>query len=625
MNTAAALQPSGNQLYRLHITIELTAPFNTAASEPSRLGIDSPLLRDHLGRICLPGTLVQGRVLEEINNWPGFSTLRERLGKVAEGQSLAPNRKQINIGDLVMIEPVAPTTHTFVRISKNEITGATKEGALQVIEQPAPSGALLKFTGDALIVCDETTAGNVRTELEGALRLVPNFGADRSVGFGVVQKVTVVHAPVPTTALSWPENATCVELALHLDRPFLVTQSSPRDNLFNGSDIIPGNALKGAFADTLIALGLGNPSAIHGFDDIVFNHAFCAHSALRPRALPESLVEFKHNERKIALDLAAESEPVVLGEGHALAAPLFALDWKDPPSPPHVPRDLLGAETSLRHHFGWATPAHLLRVRTAIESETRAAAEGKLFAYDQVVHERAPTGDEKTPQPHIWRARIAISALTPDAQRSARTTLLKVLQTGLVGLGKTKAHVTVSAVTAAPSSNVIALVTGQKIFLTLQTTALLTRPGKLTENASAADLHAAYADTFAALSKQGFTLSHYYARQSLRGGHYQNQRFKNGTVYAPWLVTNAGSVFVLTVTDKAGAATDALRIWLQRGLPISADWGAQYAAWQTNPYLPQNGFGEIAINYPEHTTWAPSAHHVHVSRLTENPTPRIAA
>ena len=624
MNTAAALQPSGNQLYRLHITIELTAPFNTAASEPSRLGIDSPLLRDHLGRICLPGTLVQGRVLEELNNWPDFCTLRERLGGVAAEQSLAPHRKKIIMGDLVMIAPVAATTHTFVRISKHELTGATKEGALQVIEQPAPSGALLKFTGDALIVCDETTAGNVRTELEGALRLVPNFGADRSVGFGVVQKVTVVHAPVPTTALSWPENATCVELALHLDRPFLVTQSSPRDNLFNGSDIIPGNALKGAFADTLIALGLGNPSAIHGFDDIVFNHAFCAHSALRPRALPESLVEFKHNERKIALDLAAQCGPVVLGKDDVLAAPLFALDWKDPPAPPHLPRDLLGTETSLKHHFGWATPAHLLRVRTAIKSETRAAAEGKLFAYDQVIHERAPTGDEKTPQPHIWRARIDISALPSEAQDSTRATLIEVLQTGLVGLGKTKAHVTVSALSAAPSRDATTLKTGDQIFLTLQTAALLTRPGKLTENASAADLHAAYAKTFDTRSEQGFSLSHYYARQSLRGGHYQSQRFKNGAVYAPWLVTNAGSVFVLTVTNVDTAA-GALSCWLQRGLPIPADWGSQYAAWQTNPYLPQNGFGEIAIHYPEHTDWAPSTHEVKVSSLTANPTPRTAA
>lgn len=605
-----------SKLQRLRITLTLTSPFNTAASEPSRLGIDSPLLRDHRGRICLPGTQVQGRVLEEINNWPGFDALRRHFGAAGDKQTFAPNRKQILFGDLVMDTSDHPSTHTFVRISKDDATGATKEGMLQVIEQPARSGALLTFTGDALIVCDTTTAGAIRTELESALRLVPNFGADRSVGFGVLQSVSVQCTSDAPARLSWPENATCVELALHLDRPFLVTESSPRENLFNGSDIIPGNALKGAFADTLKALGLGEAKDIAGFDNIVFNHAFCAHGTERPRALPESLIEHSHHDHKIALDLANESGPVVLGAGEAQAAPLFELDWKAPPAPPHLPRDLNGKVASLKHHFGWATPAHNLRVRTAIDSETLAAAESQLFAYDQVLHEHPNASQKNAWQPHIWRTRIDISALTEAAQKSVREKLIRVLQTGLVGLGKTKAHVTVASATTAASPS-LALAENQQIILTVQTAALLTEPGKLTERASAVDLRAAYAATFAALSNNGFALSHFYARQSLRGGRYQSQRFKHGGApnYAPWLITNAGSVFVLKVTNAAEAAK-ALSEWLQRGLPVPAEWGEHYTHWKTNPYLPQNGFGEIAIDYPEHATWAPDKLGVTVTRIT---------
>ena len=605
------------KLHRLRITLTLTSPFNTAASEPSRLGIDSPLLRDHRGRVCLPGTLVQGRVLEEINNWPGFDALRRHFGAAGDKQTFAPNRKQILFGDLVMDAPNHATTHTFVRISKDDATGATKEGMLQVIEQPAPSGALLTFSGDALIVCDESTADAIRTELEAALRLVPNFGADRSVGFGVLQSASVELQGTPDApaALSWPERATCVELTLHIDRPFLVTESSPRENLFNGSDIVPGNALKGAFADTLKALGLGEAKDIAGFDNIVFNHAFCAHGNERPRALPESLVEHLHNGCKIALDLANESSTVVLGAGDALAAPLFALDWKDAPAPPHLPRDLHGKVTSLKHHFGWATPAHNLRVRTAIDSETLAAAESQLFAYDQVLHEHPDESQKNGWQPHTWRSRIDISALNEQEQTSARATLITVLKAGLVGLGKTKAHVTVARLTAAAPHSERG--DAQQIIVTLQTAALLTRPGLLNENANAAQLHAAYAATFATLSNDGFALSHFYARQSLRGGHYQSTRFRHADAanYAPWLMTSAGSVFVLKIM-KPDAAAKVLSEWLQLGLPIPAQWGEQYTSWKTNPYLPQNGFGEIAIDYPEHTNWAPDKRGVAVTRIT---------
>lgn len=588
------------------LCITLTAPFNTAASEPSRLGIDSPLLRDHRRRICLPGTLLQGRVFEEVGNWASFPELQKRLGDTASSASLQPNRKGLIFGDLVVTDPQRSQTTTFVRIGMDKDgKGAVDPGALQVIELPAGSGTHLVFQGYVLAVCSDSEAQSLAKELLGALRLVPTFGADRSVGFGVVHSVDVTLRPALAPApLAWPGDTTAVDLAVTLDRPFLVTESSPRDNLFIGSEIIPGNAIKGAFADTCIALGCPLPT---GFDDIVFRHALCRLGEHRPRALPASLAQFKRGKNdEVAIDLADQDGAVVLGKGDALAAPQFAVDWKDPPRPPYAKFNAT-TQVSLKQHFGWATPSRELRVRTAIESATRAAADAQLFAYEQVIHEENRGGsDAPNWQSHVWTTRIDISALAPNEQINARIQILEVFRYGLVGLGKTRAHVNVVAISAhnrAPAK----LQAGGRLYLTLQTPALLSKPGSLSEGADSQALFDAYADTIRELSGGSLTLSHFYARQTLRGGYYQQQRFKqNNARYEPWLMTNAGSVFVLTIAN-AEQASKSLDQWEQRGLPIPPAWDGKFADWRTNPYLPQNGFGEIAVNYPEHKAWSPEA------------------
>ena len=596
--------------HRFDLRLTISAPFNTAASEPSRLGIDSPLLRDHRNRICLPGSLVQGRVFEELGNWDGFPELRKRLGNSASSGDLAPNRKGLIFGDLVMVAPERAQTTTFVRIGINDDTGSVQRGALQVIEQPAEPGADLTFTGYVLAMCNNTDAKKLVTELCGALRLVPNFGADRSVGFGTVQSVDVTLQPLMPEDLKWPGDATCIELAIKLDRPFLVTESSPGGNLFIGSEIIPGNALKGAFADTCSALGLTLPTE---FNDIVFRHGVCALGEHRPRALPESLAMFKRGkDDEIALDLASCVGAVVLGSAETLAAPSFAIDWKSRPAPPDS-ASAQSDEHQLRKHFGWATPNRELRVRTAIESATRAAAEKQLFAYEQVIHEQNHgTSDTPDWKPLTWRTRIDISALADNVQQAAHKQILDVLRHGLVGLGKTKAHVAIAKIEEHIPPG-LTFPAASTVYMTLQTPALMTQPGTLTEGADSQALHDAYAATIHNMSGGSIKLSHFYARQSVRGGYYQQQRFnRQDTHYEPWLMTNAGSVFALTVVD-ADVAAKKLDAWLRRGLPIPESWHKKYADWRSNPYLPQNGFGEIAINYLEHDKWSPLAQKIKVT------------
>ncbi len=600
------------QLRHFDITLTLAAPFNTASAEPARLGIDAPLLRDHQGRICLPGTLVHGRVVEEIGNWQSFPKLNVRLGGKATDDRWKPDRKALVFADFAVDNATATPTGSFVRISKDRDSGTAKPHHLQIVEQAGEPGGELRFAGYASAVCDASEADAIAKELRGALGLVPNFGADRSVGYGRVVSVDVALRAPATSALTWPNNATRVELSLQLDRPFLVTESMTTENLFVGSDTIAGNALKGAFADTCKALNLPFPWA--GFDDVVFSHAFCSGDRARARAVPDSMVEFKLNGHKVALDLARHADALVLGTGEDMSAPLFNVDWKSDPMPPDL-ASYSGKHdgTLLRKKFDWVKPSHTLRVRTAIDAETRAAADTLLFAYDQVVHEHDVSTDD-TPKwlPLKWRSVIDISAVPSADQPAARRHLIALLQHGVVGLGKTKANVTVGAITESnPATTPI--IAGQKILLTLQTPALLTAPGSLKEGTTEEELHNAYRATFNELSGHSLELSHFYARQNLRGGKYQHTRFKGAPQqYTPWLITEAGAVFALKVID-VGEASATLQRWTQQGLAIPKSWGAEYANWQHNPYLPQNGFGEIALNYPEHESWSPSKFQVSVS------------
>ncbi len=613
------------------ITIHVQAPFSTASALPARFGIDTPLLRNHRGDVIIPGTLVQGRVFEEATNWPGFDTLKKHLGDPAQDNVPAntaapgnlPHRKQLVFGDFVMAEsPPAGTTQAFTRIALDENTAAVKTGALQIIEQAALAGKSLEFKGTLTGYVDASTEAALTKQLRAALGLIPNLGGERSVGYGVVTGVTVADPiAADTAAFTWPDGATSAALTLHFDRPVLVAEPNPNGNLFRGSSLIPGNVIKGALADTLLAVIGKLPT---GFDDLIVRHGFCAAGATRPRAIPLSLSEFKNNTTQV-VDLATLAEPQVLGQGGTMTAAKFAIDWKvnDLTTP---------TGKKLSDEFGWAHPGRDLRVRVAINPTTRAAEDKKLFAYDAVLHE---SWDETGCATHRWHTIFDISQVK---DKQSRADLINALNTafasGLFPLGKTKAVARVAApLKHVPAPALAATALTAKIILTLQTPALLTAkrevgPGAgqtelhaaivcndscvaLGPGAGQTELHAAYRAYFA---KYGLTLSHFYARQTLRGGGYQQRRFQGTRTYAPWLLTDAGSVFVLNVTPPEGcaeptesektAAHAKLTQWLNQGMPIASGWPA---TWQTNPYLPENGFGEVLINQAEHTTWSPKS------------------
>ena len=176
-------------------------------------------------------------------------------------------------------------------------------------------------------------------------------------------------------------------------------------------------------------------------------------------------------------------------------------------------------------------------------------------------------------------------------------------------MGKTKAR---ASVTVRPAALKSAAMDHNEVAITLQTAALLCDPGRHLaprEQIGSADrdkMQEEYQQVWKDLSGGSLQLKHYFHRMSLAGSGYMRHRFQNGKPYRPYLLTDAGSVFVLRVEDQQKAA-ECVRSWLNRGIELSKAVRNFYLLegipeqdlWKYCPFLPENGFGEIAVNVHE--------------------------
>jgi hypothetical protein len=165
-------------------------------------------------------------------------------------------------------------------------------------------------------------------------------------------------------------------------------------------------------------------------------------------------------------------------------------------------------------------------VRTAIEGEKQQADDGALFAGKMLV----PHGLE-------WLGRVDGSGLSAKATGQ----LEALLEFGVEPLGKTKARGAVTLSAAARTE----VTEGELFQVTLETAGLLLSPERVLGSGAEAAMRAGYGAFFAELSKGALQLDSYFQRVSLAGGEYMRRRFQMPTPYRPFLLTNAGSSFLL--------------------------------------------------------------------------------
>ena len=584
-------------LHHIDISITLESPYLVHGNDSGRFGLDATLLFDHLDRPILPGTLLAGRIAEVWLTYGisfGNANPDHWFGKPEDESTDAQRRSRLMVSDLVLTPTFDRTSKAFeiARTALDDTTGSVKHGDLLITEQISQPGLPLVFKGCWQVWADPSEVKLLAQQIRAALLTQTQLGAYRGIGFGRLLGCTVAAAPAaplhPTLTLQTTSER--IRLGLTLDAPICVNSTSRRGNVFISDDTISGGILLGALAQTLLhqhqashLADIKDSLLAKHFDALRCTHAFpCALNEARPMPLPQSLVATKEGESDCIWDAFqhASSPPQA-------NAPAFQTDWKDEVF--EKVGELQGWRQTLRH----------LRVRTAMKDGK--AHESKLFAYDCVFAPLTTDG-----QPSVqWQFDLDLQAV-PDSNRGALLNeLTALLRFGLAPIGKTDATAQVQQIHTPrdvwPSR--LDRLTGL-VQLVLTSDALLF-PTDAIADKTELDLTGLYRKAFDDLAAQAglsdaLSLSHIFARQRLSGGKYMQLRFLHTKGYQPLVLTQAGSVFVFKIL-AADKAKSLLTLWHSRGLPLPNDVKSRHGStWQNHPYIPQNGYGEVAIN-PQHS------------------------
>ena len=618
----------------LNIELELQGPLLTQSSTPGAPRLDAVMARTSgdaaHSRPVLPGSLVTGRLRQSFEELVDASAnLQEspfhkldiaellgpdpRLGEELD-RTNKPRRARLRFGDFVA-EQDGQRNKVRHRIKIDNVTGAADDHMLLTQESPFPPGASVKFAGQAtLSTASDEEAARLKRLVELGLRWTTSLGAERTAGFGQLldvrveevetQPATTNTAVEPTRIEIMPE-APWLDLVIRPQSPFCFAQHRREKNWFVSREEIPGAALKACVAEALKRAG-ELPPRPHGrffqlashLDRVVFTHGFpvVKGERRRPVCVPESVVKTSHGWH----DLALVPQPCLIQN----EAPEFQVDWKK--------------HNDVATEFGW--PGSLpreLRVRTAIDRRYARSANEQLFAQERIV-----------PEGHEWLARVELESVPPDDRSDVAKQLRSLLEHGLHGLGKTKACAKVDLFAGGTVSAAYAAATplvpppqDMQWVITLQTPAVLGWPEEFgTQPANDPRHGALYRTAWSQLSRthdapEGvLVLQHFYARQSLAGGAYLWHRFQKSRAYNPWLLTDAGSVFVLqAATDQVETAQKLIARLQRTGLPLPG-WAIHAYGlandpgqdWRSCPFLPENGYGEIAVNLQCHTDKKPT-------------------
>lgn len=587
----------------LSVDFGIKCPVISGSTDPGEFGIDLSFAKTQDRRCLLPKTHVKGRLRESLvmlSSVLGLSQEDLQYWLGSESKSDTHNRPQrglVLFDDFILEEN--PSEGFITKIKMDKERGAVKKGAYIVIEKPFSSGKIVHFSGKIRFTCSsEQDKANIQNPLEKGLRWIPALGGQRSIGFGRIQSVSI-HEESKDAPNDIDSHPACSSLQLQL-KPlsgFCLAKPKKAQNIFESETIISGAALKGSIANTLNYLlgrdlhmpldeNIPSPWKELGtfFSRIRFEHAFPSKSHDRPIQPPLSLVSVPGGSQ--AYDVILCERPGLIDH----KAPVFQADWKDDVRRAVYPR------------FGWeGTPQKRVKVRTQIDGSKRRARKGQLFSLETV-----------TPDEFIWHGRVDLTQVPAESRAQVRSQLQAIFSFGLHYLGKTKADVNVE-VDALQGQNleVAGPIQGKFWVLTMQTPALILKPEASLNQALQQPkiLFDAYDSFFKEISNNYFKMKRFFAAERLLGG-YLHQRFQHGKPYNPFLITTAGSVFLLEATEMSDLTThkEQLRKWLTHGLPMPQWAKEEYGEyWQTNPFVTENGFGEIALNLFCHEDWKPSA------------------
>ncbi len=589
----------------LETTLIVKGPVISKSSAASTFGIDAPMAQNDKGEFILPDTLIKGKLrqafeeLKEatdeafITDGDIITLLGKRTGNAKVNGDRKPKRGKIIISDFVCAQCADKPEGARYRIKIDSERGSVQHGGLMIIQSPFNSGELVSFKGNIIFYSEnETEKNKIVNHISQGLRFIQSFGSQRTIGFGrlldvKIEEKTELEIQTAPMGLNDVEQ---FKIALKFDSPFCLAKRQIDGNLFESTIEIPGAALKGAFASTWNSMVGKMPSDEINcntddkrkklgecFDKIRFTHAFPENlKGKNWTTIPKSLA-FAGNR---SYDLALIKKPCLLNnDKNEKVAPAFQIDWK-------------GKEWAKAcEEFGMPKINKELRVRTALDREKRRHKEEHLFAYEMI-----------DPGCTKWLFSIDLG-LVPENERleiKEQMTNLLYEMNKLCFIGKTDATASMEANISTTDSLTDIFPINECYVVVLKTPAVLCNPEILkTEGHTKEALHSAYKVVFNELSGNKLTLDNYFTSQSFGGGDYIYNRFQRGKPYQPFLLTDAGSVFVFkkseNTTEEDAAA--AIKQWIEHGLKLP-DWAVKKygGTWKECPFIPENGYGEVMLN-----------------------------
>ena len=596
---------------RLDFTLEVEGPFLCKATAPAMWGIDASFDRNYEGKFYIDRSHIKGKVREALIE-TGIATKDEILSWLGgEGEN---KDGRIYFSDFFLEgqeQASRVPEGTLSRIRVEPERKVVENTALVAMENAFPSGSVTKWNGNIhFLAKDDKDFDCIAPKITAALKWIDAFGSEKAIGFGQLRKVVSqmkkkdpVTLPGETGKTEQNEN---LSLYIKASEPFLLPHERKKQNNYMESDIIiTGNRIKGALVQaineylnpggTKTPVGPYHKSAsthlpflAKYFEKIRFTHAFPSAVEKRPVVIPYSCIQT--DDKYVDVSLCDNPEETLTKDIS------FQIDWKDP--------------SSILNMFGWVNPITITKTRTAIDGKTRSAKKEKLFTY-QYVCPVYYDDTEKREKQVIWVGNVNLGAIDNIKERAQLVNELRhVCSNWLRHLGKRDSSVNVDlrdgsaepvqAEAADRDNNGLYVVTLQADTMMVDHKDLINK-GQTGEGLN--ELYKNYWEEISTNGKDGpvFRLERFYAHQVLRTT-YESSRSKNGKFYYPFFLTGAGSVFVLSAVDgKENDAVNLINKWRQRGLPVpkwvkdTYNGGKGEGLWRSCPFVPENGYGEIAV------------------------------
>lgn len=606
--------------YTCEVHLTILGPLLTAATGPDRYGVTKSSHCDHLGRIVIPASHIKGKIrssLEELEQFfdpddrPNLSRL---FGEPSAEGTYVPLPAILRFSDLICEDTPDPQEGTHTRVTINRLSQTSKQNLLREVDKPFQSGKEIRFNGKvAFRASDSEAALRLARVLKVGFQWLATIGSEKGVGFGRLESVQL-DIPIETEESEiqiLDGTSDAIQLRITADEPLLVGSiKNRRSNYIVSRKELPGGLIKGALAAALNEAHGATPvtrpldkrcaSDFPGYESLIkhFSAIRVTHALPtlvenpRPIRLPLSAVEHSDDSGTIIGDVALSSK----------AAPLV----KDRYSPAYY-----GDAKNLKRYEGLAEPAELFVTRSEIDDVSQRTADGQLFTYQFYAPYTLDKLNQK--QPIEWVCNANFNAIEDVAERSAaRQQFGLAVQRYLHRLGKLSRAVTIAVGggPAAPAMCSRAIIENGLVLVTLQSDAIILDPNLVRSLPLGQDLHELYATYWHDISDGALALDDFFAHQGFEGGYLYHrylgsaERADNPNRYRPYYLTLSGSLFKLRVLDEK-SATNLLTRWMALGLPLPVWALAEYGQynrelWETCPFVPENGYGEIAVNLAWH-------------------------